>query len=120
MREAMLQLEEEGIVVAAAVQIPEVPPGDLWIGGKASGRRDSQRVLMEISVARQASLISHRSHEIVAQVVLGVHGPVMGTRGGQCTGEDFNVHGAACWHAIHAKRRNGGRVRRATTSLGRT
>src|ERR1700722_20037782 len=58
---------------------------------------------MEVDVPRQASLISQRRYELVAQIVLQVRRVVMDTGRGQSSGENLNVNGAGCGQPIRPK-----------------
>src|SRR6266404_5854815 len=104
----MLQFGEHGVVVGAAVGVPEVgtTTRDLRIQSQARGRGNGVRALVEKDVARQASLISQRRHILVTQIVLHIKRIVMGTHGGKGAGEDLDADRTSCWQSIRAKARN--------------
>src|SRR5580700_5139005 len=116
----MLQLGEHGVVVASTGNAPEVPPADLRVKGETLGCRDGQRVLMEVGVTRNASLISQRRDELVTQIVLEIRRVVMRARSGKVVGEDLNADGAGGWQSIRPKTRNRIWVRGIATDGVRT
>src|SRR5258708_2221823 len=96
LRQLMLQFSEHGVVVSAARTAPEITAADLRIQGQGAGCGDSIRILVKEDITRQASHVSQRRYQMVAEIVLGVQRVVMDTHGRKVRGENVDADLAGC------------------------
>src|SRR5215470_10502215 len=107
----MVELGEQGVVIAAADQVPEISAVDLRVLGVAQGRGHGQRILMEEGVAGLAALISQRSYRVETQIVCAFERIMIDKRGGQGLRENLDANGAGGRESIRAEGCNRVRVR---------